>query len=78
MTASIGTGKGKSTAKAFEHILEICANLDTEEVQTVGDKEDLQKYLNIPLESEFISVHLKLHLFVLSKHFGDNNKHMQK
>ncbi|PIK43956.1 putative ATP-dependent RNA helicase DDX58-like [Apostichopus japonicus] len=50
MTASIGTGKGKSTAKAFEHILEICANLDTEEVQTVGDKEDLQKYLNIPLE----------------------------
>ncbi|KAJ8047471.1 Interferon-induced helicase C domain-containing protein 1 [Holothuria leucospilota] len=50
MTASVGTGKAKSMEKAFQHNLEIFANLDAEEVQTVDDKDDLQKYLNIPEE----------------------------
>lgn len=43
LTASPGTGKATSLAQAREHILELCANLDAQQLVTVRDPNNLQQ-----------------------------------
>ncbi|XP_071847766.1 antiviral innate immune response receptor RIG-I-like isoform X2 [Apostichopus japonicus] len=50
MTASIGTGKAKSSEKARDHVFEILANLDADKLQKVENTENLEQYLSIPQE----------------------------
>ncbi|XP_071818323.1 ATP-dependent RNA helicase DHX58-like isoform X2 [Apostichopus japonicus] len=50
MTASIGTGKAKSSEKARDHAFEILANLDADKLQKVENTENLEQFLSIPQE----------------------------
>ncbi|NXT58556.1 DHX58 helicase, partial [Pluvianellus socialis] len=48
LTASPGTGGATSFEKAVEHILQICANLDTEEITSAPELQHLQHHVPQP------------------------------
>lgn len=49
MTASLGVGKARNLGEAQNHILYLCANLDTKAISTVKDHQDeLIKHTSTP------------------------------
>ncbi|KAI1230301.1 hypothetical protein IHE44_0010267 [Lamprotornis superbus] len=48
LTASPGTGRATSFEEAVEHILQICANLDTEKITSMQDEVHLQSHVPQP------------------------------
>ena len=55
LTASLGVGDTNDISKAVDNILQICANLDVENVSTVREhKEELSKYANTPERQVFV------------------------
>ncbi|XP_013391117.1 probable ATP-dependent RNA helicase DDX58 isoform X2 [Lingula anatina] len=56
LTASLGVGKANNNETAIEHILKLCANLDTEELSTVVQHEnEMLQYVNVP-KSDIVPV----------------------
>ena len=51
LTASVGVGKASTTYGAKDHIMKLCANLDSVVVQVKREKETLDKFVNKPTES---------------------------
>jgi len=46
LTASPGAGSARTVEMAVEHILELCANMDTTEISTVRDRDKLAEMMN--------------------------------
>ncbi|XP_023931940.1 probable ATP-dependent RNA helicase DHX58 isoform X2 [Lingula anatina] len=56
LTASLGVGKAKNIESAKDHILRLCANLDTEVLSTVVQHEnEMLQYVNVP-KSDIVPV----------------------
>ena len=53
LTASVGVGKTNNKDRAIEHILKICANLDSRLKTVERQKESLDQHVNVPDESEY-------------------------
>jgi len=45
LTASPGAGSARTVEMAIEYILELCANMDTTEISTVRDRENLAEMM---------------------------------
>lgn len=51
MTASIGIGKAENEKDAVQYMLNICANMDVDEISTVQKyKDEMRKYVPVPSE----------------------------
>ncbi|XP_050399101.1 antiviral innate immune response receptor RIG-I isoform X2 [Patella vulgata] len=49
LTASVGVGKARKVSEASEHILTLCANLDTAKICTArAYEDDMRKFVNVP------------------------------
>ncbi|XP_050399093.2 interferon-induced helicase C domain-containing protein 1 [Patella vulgata] len=49
LTASVGVGKARKVSDASEHIITLCANLDTAKICTArAYEDDMRKYVNVP------------------------------
>jgi len=46
LTASPGAGNASTAEMAVEHILELCANMDTVDISTVREPENLTELMN--------------------------------
>lgn len=54
MTASIGIGKADTEKDAVTYMLNICANMDVDEISTVEKyKDDMRKHVPVPSEGGY-------------------------
>jgi len=55
MTASLGVGQADKEDKAVEHVIKICANLDSMKLCTVEEnKTELEECVHSPIDCKYI------------------------